>query len=295
MGAEVGLFLPQLRMDFPTIEDRVHRAEALGFHSVWFMDHLTPPAGPGYDCFEGWTLASALAGTTERIHLGHLVLCDAFRHPALLAKMAATLDVITEGRLELGLGWGSVPTEIERFGFGEATNRERAARLDETLQVLDLMFRGEEFDFDGEHVTLRGAVGRPPPHAGRIPIHLGGAGRAADAAARGEARRLVELPVLRRGPPRRAPTEGRVGPPVAPAPRRPGRRRRPTRDEVVAQAERRFGSWGGLVAGTPDEVAAALRADVDRGVELFTIPFTDFATPETLELFADEVLPALAD
>ncbi len=66
-----------------------------------------------------------------------------------------------------------------------------------------------------------------------------------------------------------------------------------TRDEVVAQAERRFGTWGGLVAGTPDEVAAALRADVDRGVELFTIPFTDFAAPETLQLFATEVLPAL--
>ena len=143
MGAEVGLFLPQLRMDFPTIEARVRLADELGFHSVWFMDHLTPPAGPGYDCFEGWTVASALARVTERIHLGHLVLCDAFRHPALLAKMAATLDVITEGRLELGLGWGSVPDEIERFGFGEATNRQRATRLDETLQILALMFTGE--------------------------------------------------------------------------------------------------------------------------------------------------------
>ena len=65
------------------------------------------------------------------------------------------------------------------------------------------------------------------------------------------------------------------------------------RDEVVARAERRFGAWGGLVAGTPDEVATALRAEVDQGAELFTIPFTDFATPETLRLFADEVLPAL--
>ena len=65
--------------------------------------------------------------------------------------------------------------------------------------------------------------------------------------------------------------------------------------EVVAQAERRFGAWGGLIAGTPDEVAVALRAEVDLGAELFTIPFTDFALPETLELFAEEVLPALRD
>ena len=65
--------------------------------------------------------------------------------------------------------------------------------------------------------------------------------------------------------------------------------------EVVAEAERRFGGWGGLIAGTPDEVAAALRAEVDLGAELFTIPFTDFATPETLERFATEVLPALRD
>lgn len=292
MAVDVGLFLPQLRMDFPTIEARVRLADGLGFHSVWFMDHLTPPAGPGYDCFEGWTVASALARVTERIHLGHLVLCDAFRHPALLAKMAATLDVISEGRLELGLGWGSVPTEIERFGFGAATNRERATRLEETLHVLALMFSGDEFDFDGEHVTLRGAVGRPTPHAGRIPIHLGGAGE------------QLTLPLVAKHAdwwncpsyavdrldelrPQTGSARLSLQRPVGLA------TSSVTRDDVVAQAERRFGSWGGLVAGTPDEVAAALRADVDRGVELFTIPFTDFATPETLQLFAAEVLPAL--
>lgn len=294
MNAAVGLFLPQLRMDFPTIEARVGLADELGFHSVWFMDHLTPPAGPGYDCFEGWTVASALARVTERIHLGHLVLCDAFRHPALLAKMAATLDVITGGRLELGLGWGSVPAEIERFGFGEATNRERADRLAETLQVLDLMFSGEEFDFDGEHVTLRGAVGRPRPIAGTVPIHLGGAGEQLTLPLVAEhadwwncpSYAVDRLDELR---PQTGSARLSLQRPVGLAPSSA------TRDEVVAQAERRFGSWGGLVAGTPDEVATALRADVDRGVELFTIPFTDFATPETLELFAEEVLPALAD
>jgi alkanesulfonate monooxygenase SsuD/methylene tetrahydromethanopterin reductase-like flavin-dependent oxidoreductase (luciferase family) len=294
MSAEVGLFLPQLRMDFPTIEARVRLADELGFHSVWFMDHLTPPAGPGYDCFEGWTVAAALARLTERIRLGHLVLCDAFRHPALLAKMAATLDVITEGRLELGLGWGSVPAEIERFGFGEATNRERAARLDETLQILDLMFAGGEFDFDGEYFTLRGAIGRPRPTAGSVPIHLGGAGeqltlplvaRHADwwNCPSYAVDRIDELRPKVGGA--RLSVQHPVGLAAGSSPR----------GEVVALANRRFGAWGGLIAGTPDEVAAALRAEVDRGVELFTIPFSDFAQPETLRLFAAEVLPALRD
>ncbi len=292
MSAEAGLFLPQLRMDFATIEERVRLAEEVGFHSVWFMDHLTPPAGPGYDCFEGWTVAAALARVTERIHLGHLVLCDAFRHPALLAKMAASLDVITEGRLELGLGWGSVPDEIVRFGFGELANRERAARLAETLQILELMFTGEPFDFDGSFFTLRGAVGLPRPQRERIPIHLGGAGEqltlplvrryadwwncpsyAVDRLAElrpltGDARLSVQHPV------------GLAADTGA-------------RDDVVAQAERRFGGWGGLIAGTPDEVAAALRDEVDRGAELFLIQFTDFGPPETLRRFAEEVLPAL--
>ena len=293
MGAEVGLFLPQLRMDFPTIEARVQLAEEVGFHSVWFMDHLTPPAGPGYDSFEAWTVAAALARTTERIHLGHLVLCDAFRHPALLAKMAATLDVITEGRLELGIGWGSVADEIVRFGFGQATNRERADRLDETLQVLDLMFSGEVFDFDGRFFQLREAVGRPTPHAGSIPLHLGGAGE------------QLTLPLVAKHAdwwncpsyavdrldelqPQAGSARLSIQHPVGLA------ASSTDRDEVVAVAERRFGGWGGLIAGTPDEVAAALRADVDRGAELFTIQFTDFATPETLRLFAEEVLPALA-
>ena len=294
MPAEVGLFLPQLRMDFPTIEARVRLADQLGFHSIWFMDHLTPPAGPGYDCFEGWTVAAALARVTERIHLGHLVLCDAFRHPALLAKMAATLDVVTEGRLELGLGWGSVPAEIERFGFGEATNRQRAARLGETLQILALMFSGEEFDFEGDFFTLRGAVGRPRPHAGRVPVHLGGAGEKLTLPLVAEyadwwncpSYGIARLDELR---PQTGSARLSVQHPVGLA------TSSADRDEVVAQAERRFGAWGGLIAGTPDEVAAALRAEVDLGAELFTIPFTDFALPETLELFAEEVLPALRD
>src|SRR5690349_23605769 len=91
-------------MSFDTILERTLAAEAVGFDSVWLMDHLAAPAAPEWDTLEGWTLAAGLATRTSRIRLGHLVTCDPFRHPAVLAKMAATLDVLSDGRLELGLG-----------------------------------------------------------------------------------------------------------------------------------------------------------------------------------------------
>ena len=137
-----GVFLPQFRMSFAEILEKVTAAEALGFDSVWFIDHLAAPGLPNEDFLEGWTLATAIAAHTERIRLGHLVLCNEFRHPVVLAKMAATLDHISGGRLELGLGWGSVADEFETYGIGHASARVRAERLGETLEILARLFTG---------------------------------------------------------------------------------------------------------------------------------------------------------
>ncbi len=289
-----GVMLPQLRMDLPTIEARVRAAEEAGLHSAWFMDHLAAPAMPTADAFEGWTLASFLAARTERIRLGHLVLCDAFRPPALLAKMAATLDVLSGGRLELGLGWGSVPGELEAYGIGREPAAVRAARLGETLRALRLLFTGEPVDLDGEHVTLHGAVARPTPVQDPLPITLGGAGTRLTlplVAAHADwwncpcyaADRLAELRPLV-GDRVRVSVQRPLG--IAPSSAH--------RDEVEALAQRRLGSWGGLRTGTPDEIAGALRADVAAGAELVVAVFHDFGQPDSLRLFADEVLPALA-
>ncbi|MBI2706566.1 MAG: LLM class flavin-dependent oxidoreductase [Actinobacteria bacterium] len=288
-----GLMLPQLRMGFDTIADRVVAAEQAGFHSVWFMDHLVTPAASQLPTFEGWTVASALAPMTRTIRLGHLVLCNELRHPALLAKMVASLDVISRGRVELGLGWGSYPAELEMFGFPERTARTKAARLRETIEILGHMFRGEAFDYDGTHFTLRGAIGRPVPVQEKIPLTIGGSGERFTLPLVNELAdwwncptyavdRLADLaPLVRDGV--RISVQHPIG--LAPSSAQ--------REEEVVTSQRRFGSWGGLVTGTPDEVAARLRRETRLGAELFVCQFSDFGTPRTLQLFMDEVAPAL--
>lgn len=288
-----GLFLPQLRMTFDVILERTLAAEAAGFDSVWLMDHLAAPAAPEQDTFEGWTLAAAIAARTTTIRVGHLVTCDPFRHPAVLAKMAATVDVISGGRLELGIGWGSVPEELATFGIGAGPSRVRAARLAESLAVLDLMFAGERFDFTGEHFTLQGAIGRPVPvQEPRPPVHIGGAGpQLTMPLVRAHADwwncptyaidRLAELVPLAGSA--RISTQH----PVALA------RTESERDEVVTTGARRFEAWGGLIGGTSGELADALAAEISLGVEGFVLQFTDFGRPETVEHFMDAVAPRL--
>jgi len=279
-------------MSFATIEAKVRSAEELGYHSVWLMDHLAAPAAPQHDTLEGWTLAAALAARTSSVRLGHLVTANPLRHPAVLAKMAATVDVVSGGRLELGLGWGSLEDELVTYGIGIASRPTRAAQLGEAIEVIELMFTGEPFDYAGRHFRLKGAVGRPRPLAGRVPVHIGGAGR------------RLTLPLVARHAdwwncPSYAvdqleelrPLAGKarvsVQHPVGLAPSTAARA------EVEQLTTKRFGAWGGIVTGTPDDVAAALARERRAGVELFILQFHDFATPDTLARFAREVIPAL--
>lgn len=260
--------------------------------SVWLIDHMAAPAAPHLDYLEAWTVATALATQTDRIRIGHLVLCDAFRHPALLAKMAATLDVLSGGRLDLGIGWGSVPAELGAYGFGERPAAERSARLRETLEILPLMFAGEPFDYDGAHYRLQGALGRPTPVQDPLPIHIGGGGPtltmplvrdlahwwnctsyAVD--------RLDDLRPLAGNA--RISIQHPIG--LAPDER--------SRDEVTAITRRRFGAWGGVVTGTASEVTDALVSEVERGVEGFIVQLHDFGTPETVARFMSDVAPGV--
>jgi F420-dependent oxidoreductase-like protein len=149
------------------------------FESAWNFDHFYPifsdPLGP---CLEGWVTLSALAECTSRIRIGCLVTGIVYRHPAVLANMAATLDVVSEGRLELGIGAGWNEEELTAYGIELGTLTERFDRLDEGLTVIDSLLRNEWTDFQGEHFQLTRARCEPKgPQRPRVPITIGGAGR----------------------------------------------------------------------------------------------------------------------
>ncbi len=290
---EYGLFLPQMRMSPTVLAERTLAAERAGFDAIWLMDHLQPPMLSSGDCLEGFTMAAALAVQTSRITIGHAVACNQFRHPALLAKMAVTIDHLSGGRFVLGIGWGSFPAELATFGIHDEPPAVRSRRLRETLEILEALFTGEPVDYEGEFTQLRQAQQRPVPVNGRIPVMIGGIGAKLTMPLVGRfadwwnvpSYGIDQLDALR-------PQAGRarismqrvIGLAAGKA----------DRDEVVGIAERRFGNWGGLIVGTPTEIADQLAADVRAGVEAFVLQFTDFGSVETIERFASEVVPAVA-
>ncbi|HMG43137.1 MAG TPA: LLM class flavin-dependent oxidoreductase [Acidimicrobiales bacterium] len=174
---EVGIYVPQVAFSFPEMRHRAERCEELGIRSLWLYDHLYGPGLPKLPSLEAWTLATALLACTRTLRVGHLVLCNQFRHPALLAKMAATLDVISDGRLELGIGSGSYEPEHAEAGLPWGTAAERSERLAETLEILTRAFAGDVVDFEGAHYTVRGLPTLPrPAQQPRPPIIVGGSG-----------------------------------------------------------------------------------------------------------------------
>jgi F420-dependent oxidoreductase-like protein len=154
------------------------QAERLGFESIWLFDHFhTVPEPTDELTFESFTALSALAALTARVRLGHIVLCSGYRSPTLVAKMAGTLDVISGGRFEIGIGAGWKEDEWRAYGYGFPPLRDRLAHLDETVQVLDRMLRPGHADFRGRFVTVADAINLPKGlQSPRIPIMIGGNG-----------------------------------------------------------------------------------------------------------------------
>ena len=174
---EIGVYLPHMGLSFDEAHDRVRRCEQAGVDSLWLYDHLYAPGMPDYPSLEAWTLATALLARTERIRIGHMVLCNQFRHPVLLAKMATTLDHISAGRLSLGIGSGSIDDEHRRAGLPWGTFATRSEQLGETLQMLHQAFSDERIDFSGAHFTVTDLPIKPGPvQTPRPPIVVGGAG-----------------------------------------------------------------------------------------------------------------------
>ena len=149
MALQFGLCTDQNLSWTDTVE-RWRYFEELGFDSVWDCDHYQQPSRPNGPYFEGWTLLAALAAQTSSIRIGVLVSCNTFRHPALLAKQAVTVDHISNGRLELGLGAGWFVPEHKNFGIPFPDNAELVGRFREAVQVVDLLLRQDVTTYAGE-------------------------------------------------------------------------------------------------------------------------------------------------
>ena len=170
-----GIFILQENMAWNELRDKVVMADRLGFHSFWFGDHLWAPVNHQTPFFEGWTLVSALAACTEGIRLGLMVTCNSLRHPALLAKMASSLDVISNGRVALAIGSGSLEEEHRVFGIPFPKLSERSRKLEEAVQIIKLMFTEEEVNFSGQFYQIKsGAMMPKPAQRPHPPIIIGG-------------------------------------------------------------------------------------------------------------------------
>jgi alkanesulfonate monooxygenase SsuD/methylene tetrahydromethanopterin reductase-like flavin-dependent oxidoreductase (luciferase family) len=178
---EIGLLLPQMEESmggrtprWVDLAEMARRADEIGFDAIWVTDHLVlhpPGRGGSKGIWECWSMLAALAAVTRRVAIGPLVSAIGFRNPALLAKMADTVDEIGGGRLVLGLGAGSYEKEHHEFGF---RFDHRVARLEEALVIIRSLLRGERTNFDGAHYHVRDCELRPrSDRIGGPPILVG--------------------------------------------------------------------------------------------------------------------------
>src|SRR5256712_2052443 len=186
---DFGIIVPQgWRLDLAGISDpseayetmmRVaQEADALGYHSIWLYDHFhTVPTPMQEITFECWTSTAALARDTRRVRLGQMVTCNSYRNPALLAKMASTVDALSHGRLDFGIGAGWYEEEYVAYGYPFPGTHERLERLREAVEIILAMWTQKVANFEGSYYQVRGAINQPKgvqkPH---IPLLIGGGG-----------------------------------------------------------------------------------------------------------------------
>ena len=170
-------FWPTPSQPWSDVLNLTRHVEASGWDGVWYADHFMPNApdtsGPWPEC---WTTLAALAASVPRIRIGALVTGNTYRHPAVLAKMVATIDHISGGRAVLGLGAGWQENEHDQYGIPFYTMPERLARLDEACQVIKGLYREAKFDFAGKFYQLRTASLEPKPLQQPLPLLIGGGG-----------------------------------------------------------------------------------------------------------------------
>lgn len=294
---------------FQNVQRIAQEAERVGFDSFWIMDHfiqIPVVGGPQEPILEPWMTLAALAATTNRIRLGAMVTGAPYRNPALLAKMGATVDVVSNGRLFMGIGAGWYEREFNAYGWTFPPLGERMKRLEEAIQVITAMWTRDAPSFQGRYYAIKDAICEPRPvQQPRPPILIGGGGeqvtlrlvaRYAEASnifgGPGDVRNKYAIlarhcEALGRDPATVLKT--RLGQMLI------------ARNETELTRKLAHYYPGGLgddpgwrvIAGTPEQCIERCQALLDAGVEYPIFSFPDAETLEPLRLFAEEVVPAL--
>lgn len=290
--------------DYSTLKKVVLECDRLGFDSAWVYDHLQFTYGPTLEC---WTVLAALAEATHRIRIGPLVTCNAFRYPSLLAKMAATVDMISKGRLNFGIGAGWHEIEAGAYGIAFPRAGIRVEMLDEALSIMRKLWTEDQVTFKGKHYSLEKAVCLPKPvQKPYPPILVGGGGdkmlrviaKHADAwnggfedpegfkqeiarlekACKETGRDLNEMENT---------FQSRII--IAEKDEEAAERAEKWREERKGAPD--DPDWKFAVKGSPETCTNILKTYVDAGVTHFTLLFADVAELKPLRLFASEVMP----
>jgi probable F420-dependent oxidoreductase len=320
-------FAVQLALDesFDDLLASALAAESAGFDSVTVPDHFwISGGGLGQDSGmgEAWTTLAALGARTHRVRVGGAVMCNLFRHPCLTAQITATVDVLTHGRVELGIGAGWMAQEFERTGIAYPPPAPRIRMLDEALQIIRPALRGETVHFEGEFYRVRDFALKPRPVQPHVPVHIGGGGDKLLAVAARHADMVSLIPPARGG--RIHPDEVRrmtaehFGERVALLRRLAAEAGRDPESiavggfvitrvtdspEATAKVARAFGAAFGTdeagvresplaLVGTPAEIVAELERRRDR-YDMRWLLLSGRPSREAIEAFGKEVIPRL--
>src|SRR5262245_9658179 len=307
---QFALFQPQVGLTFPILKERALAAEEYGFHSIWFPDHMWVRGAPQLDYLESWTVLSGLAAVTTRLRLGGLVFCNSYRNPAFFAKMLTTLDHVSNGRVEVGLGAGWMDEEYKAYGYEFPSGGVRASQLREGVEIIKKMFTEEKPSYEGKYYRITEAYNTPKPvQKPHPPITIGAVaeqkmlklvaqhadGWNCPAAASHRIEKkwsvLVEYcKTLGRNPDEIQISEQIVG--VLGKDKADFERKWP----IAKQTWGRLGDMDkGALRGDPAGFIEGVKEKNRKGVTLFTMVLSDVAQDDflaTLKLFSKEVMPA---
>jgi len=302
---EFGVMLRQQKIDFSKIRDTAQVCDELGYHSVWFYDHLLGMGGVDVDIYEAWTLMSALSAVTDNIKLGTMVLCNSFRHPALLAKMASTLDVISNGRLEFAIGAGWFEPEYKAYGLEFPSTIVRIEQLAESVNIIKSMWTQEKTSFKGKYYQITDSYCNPKPIQKPYPaISIGGSGekyllrtvaRHADewncpATSAEDFDHKLEILSKHCNDVGRDVNNINISQQTVCV---LADSREQLHDKLT-QGEKRYGFFGNIekfgIVGTPEDCIKKISENYSKGIQKYTIFFSDIMNQNTLEFFAKDVM-----